>query len=328
MSRINQTYRSLLDKSIASILSAIEIYNKPNFGYREESFAILAVNAWELLLKAYLLRLNNYKMNAVYVLEPVLKKNGQPSSTRKQPKLNRCNNPKSISIFETIARLKEKLVVSKNLIESIESLIELRDNAIHFINSKPITKQVQELGFANIKNYISTIKKWELEIDLSEYNFYLMPLAYVDARVDAGSILTDETKNYLNLIKSKIQNQDIADQEFDIAISIDIDFKKGNSFDEKALGFKYDPDGIGIALSEEDIRKKFPWTHADLIDKCKERYSNFKQGVDFNTKMKVIKANEKLHHNRKLDPANKKSQGKPFYSSNIFKELDKHFIKK
>lgn len=56
--KVNKTYRSLLDKSIGSMLSAIEIYNKPNFQYREETFAILAVNAWELLLKAYYLRLN------------------------------------------------------------------------------------------------------------------------------------------------------------------------------------------------------------------------------------------------------------------------------
>ena len=42
----------LLDRSIAAMLSAIEIYNKPDFAYREETFAILAINGWELLLKA------------------------------------------------------------------------------------------------------------------------------------------------------------------------------------------------------------------------------------------------------------------------------------
>ncbi|BAW80716.1 hypothetical protein TAO_1346 [Candidatus Nitrosoglobus terrae] len=34
------------------MLSAIEIYNKPDFKYREEIFSIIAINAWELLLKA------------------------------------------------------------------------------------------------------------------------------------------------------------------------------------------------------------------------------------------------------------------------------------
>ena len=68
--KINKTYRSLLDKSINSMLSAIEIYNKPNFSYREETFALLAVNAWELILKAHLLKCCNYNMRHLYQLEP------------------------------------------------------------------------------------------------------------------------------------------------------------------------------------------------------------------------------------------------------------------
>ncbi len=42
----------LLERAIAATLAAIEIYNKPNFLYREETFTILAINGWELLLKA------------------------------------------------------------------------------------------------------------------------------------------------------------------------------------------------------------------------------------------------------------------------------------
>ncbi len=49
-------YKRLLDKSIAAALAAIEVYNKPHFRYREESFVVLLVNAWELLLKAKLLK--------------------------------------------------------------------------------------------------------------------------------------------------------------------------------------------------------------------------------------------------------------------------------
>ena len=40
----------LIDRSIAATVAAIEIYNKPNFLYREETFSILAINGWELLL--------------------------------------------------------------------------------------------------------------------------------------------------------------------------------------------------------------------------------------------------------------------------------------
>lgn len=101
--KINKTYRSLLDKSINSMLSAIEIYNKPNFSYREEAFAILAVNAGELVLKAYLLKKCSYKISVLYVMEPVLKKNGE-KSIRKKPRLNRANNPMTIGLFEVIKK--------------------------------------------------------------------------------------------------------------------------------------------------------------------------------------------------------------------------------
>ena len=37
--------RLLLDKSISAIVSAIEIYNKPDFKYREETFSVLCINA-------------------------------------------------------------------------------------------------------------------------------------------------------------------------------------------------------------------------------------------------------------------------------------------
>ena len=45
---------SLLDKSIGSMLSAIELYNKTDFKYSEETISILSVNSWELLLNALL----------------------------------------------------------------------------------------------------------------------------------------------------------------------------------------------------------------------------------------------------------------------------------
>ena len=42
----------LSSKSVQAAIAAIEVYNKPNFSYREEAFALLMSNAWELLLKA------------------------------------------------------------------------------------------------------------------------------------------------------------------------------------------------------------------------------------------------------------------------------------
>lgn len=46
--------KSFINNSIAGMLSAIEIHNKPSIKYRYEIVVLLVINAWELLLKGYL----------------------------------------------------------------------------------------------------------------------------------------------------------------------------------------------------------------------------------------------------------------------------------
>lgn len=324
--KINKTYRALLDKSIDSMLSAIEIYNKPNFNYREETFAVLAVNAWELLLKAYILRENRYKMRSLYILEPVTNKDGSTSHKKKKPKLNRCGNPMSISISECIKILDDKKVLPQNLRNNIESIIELRDNAIHFVSLTPLSKQIQELGFACVKNYISAIKLWNLNIDISRYNLYLMPLAYVDEKITVDSIVTEDNENYITFVKRLLESNQKDDHDFDIAISIDVEFKKGNSFD--AIGVKYDSDGTAVALSEEQIHKKFPWSYREVARRCRERYSHFKQDKKFYSILAEIKTNPKLCYSRRLYMDNPKSNVAFCYSPNVIKYFDDHYSKK
>lgn len=306
------------------MISAIEIYNKPNFVYREDIFAILCVNAWELLLKAVLLKENKYNMRSVYAMEHKLKKDKTPSKVL-SPVLSRCGNPRTISLAEVVKRLRVKSIIPFELEQNLCDLIELRDNSIHFANLVPISRIIQELGFATIKNYMAFIKKNDIEIDLTKYNFYLMPLAYIDSKVDVEAILTDKEQNYVNLIKSQMIDE-ISGGEYNIVISIDIDFKKSSSID--SIGVKYDKDGLPVILTEENLRKRFPLLFKDVCKGCVERYVDFKQNRRFNDIMKRIKTNEKLCHIRKLDKSNPKSPQTKFYSTNVFQELDKDYTRK
>ena len=322
--RKNKTYESLIDKSIGSMLSAIEIYNKPDFKYREETFAILAVNSWELLLKARLLKLNNFRINSIYCYKAYVNKKGEKSKKKKVLDRNRINNPKTISIFEALHRLEVQNGLPRNLKENVESLIEFRDNAIHFINVSDFSKALQELGFACIKNYILILKQWEIKRNLNKYNLYLMPLAYIENKLDVDAAPTVEGQNFIKLIRQKL-NEQKSDDDYDIAIKIELKFQKGNSFG--AAGIQYDKDGVPITLSEEDIRKKYPFTHKNVTDKAKIRYSDFKQGKEFNKIMWSVKKNDKLFYERKLDAQNPKSPKQGFYSSNIWQELDKYYTR-
>ena len=52
---LNKYINALLNKSEEAYLMAIEIINKPTINYRTEGFCFFICNAWELLLKAYLI---------------------------------------------------------------------------------------------------------------------------------------------------------------------------------------------------------------------------------------------------------------------------------
>lgn len=151
-----------------------------------------------------------------------------------------------------------------------------------------------------------------------------MPLAYVEKGTMVKAVLTSEEKNYAELLQAKLKETE--DSSFDIAIAIDIQLKKGNSID--GLGMHYDPNGVAVTLSEEDIRRQYPWTYKELVEKAKIRYADIKLNSTFYEHLKEVKSNSKLYHERKLDPDNPKSSSKPFYSTNIWKTLDKYYHKK
>lgn len=60
-------HKHLCEHSVNMALSAIEIYNKPNFAAREQIFSILMANAWESLLKATILKDSGNHLTALYV---------------------------------------------------------------------------------------------------------------------------------------------------------------------------------------------------------------------------------------------------------------------
>ena len=84
--------KELLDRAVAATVAAIEIYNKPDFLYREEAFAVLAINGWELLLKAKWLADHQNKVSSLYVMEPRTKRDGT-KSRKFQIKLTASHNP-------------------------------------------------------------------------------------------------------------------------------------------------------------------------------------------------------------------------------------------
>ena len=144
--------RQILDKSIDAMVAAIEIYNKPAFSYREELFAVLAVNAWELLLKARILQLDGNKLTAITEYEFRTNADGTKSKKRYR-KINRSGNHSTISLLTAYDRLLNHYgdKIDPKVRENLIAIIEIRDNSIHFINKDfELKKNIHEISFGHI----------------------------------------------------------------------------------------------------------------------------------------------------------------------------------
>ncbi len=191
----------MLEKSISAMLSAIEIYNKPDFKYREETFSVLCINAWELLLKAKVLNLSANKMASLIAMEyKTLKSGGR--SKNKHRKINRAGNPMSINLFEAYQIITQDygVKIHRAVNDNLVAMTEIRDNSIHFVNDDLLLAiKVQELGTASLQNYLHIVSEWFGNV-LGGYNFYLMPLSFFRGFDTAkGFSLNANEKNFLNL---------------------------------------------------------------------------------------------------------------------------------
>lgn len=101
----------LLDKSKEAFMMSIEIYNKPSIKYRVEGFALFICNAWELMLKAHLIKTNG--IDSIYYKD---------------------NKNRTISLENCV----EKVFTNNKdpLRLNLEKIIELRNTSTHFITEE------------------------------------------------------------------------------------------------------------------------------------------------------------------------------------------------
>jgi hypothetical protein len=135
---MSQIYEGLVDNSLAAALSSIEIYNKPDFKYREEIFTVLIINAWELLLKAKILKDANDDIKSLYVPD-------------KQAGYKQTRNGTPLTIEITGAM--RQLGIEQPITANIKVLVEIRDTVIHFYHDQSLSYLIYTLAVASLQNY-------------------------------------------------------------------------------------------------------------------------------------------------------------------------------
>ena len=293
-------YKKLVEKAIEASLAAVEIYNKPNIQYREETFSILMLNAWEILLKARMIQ-HTGKLQSIHELQPVYKKDGSKSN-RKKTKLNRSGNPNTIGLQRAANLVRENPNngIDNSCLNNLLLLQEIRDNSVHFQNvSAELGRRIQEIGTAALKNFVVAVENW-FGVDLKRYNFYLMPLTFHSTSdvIESlgGGNEPQHVRRLLNKI-SEVEQEYPASNTQGFVVTMQVKLKFVRTSDEQSVPVRVsrdDPDAISVMVSEDDILKNFPWVYGDLTQRLKLRYTDFKVNADYHKIRKSIENEQKF----------------------------------
>ena len=314
---MNAGHEELLDRAISAMVAGIEIYNKPGFPYRTESFAILAINGWELLFKAKWLCENQNQMESLYVTE----KDGSIKKTR-------SNAPRTLGLDYIAKKFIADKVLNSLAWNNIQLLLEIRDSSIHFYNKSSIRTTIYGISAACVKNFATAVRNW-FNKDLSEYDISLMPLAFIDIPQNAdGIILSSSEHNFLSFLESIGNSEYDSESPYAVIVNVDVKFTKSNDADSLDVRITTDPSALSVRLTEEQIREKYPWDYNELTQRCRNRYQDFKVNKEYHTIRKAYEGDQKFAITRFLDPGNPRSAKKPFFNPNILRELDKHYSQK
>lgn len=324
----------LLDNSKSSQLACIEIHNKPIFPFRYEVCTILNINAWELLLKAFILQ--NYPKVKVI----------NPDGTTKP--FDECVN-------FVAGELGKDFSVAK---QNIEKIYEYRCNIIHFYHDK-VDVLLFSLISKNVLLYHDFLLKY-FGIDIAnEINLVLLPIGFkrpaspIDF-LSNKSELEKSSKAVQSFVKSIIKSTEQITEEglddsilysfkmalvnenriknADIVAAITKDPKKAAISVDNVIGkFVFTDDETAgdvkkVKIDEESLFKKvYTETYDKVYKTAQKKFPELKLNNKFRQIISKLKNNPKYHKYRYLDIEKQSGMGKDYYTVHIYDELAKHY---
>lgn len=315
----------LLDRAIQAMAAAIEIYNKPGIPYRNESFTILAINGWELLLKAKWLHFHRHNKRSLYVYEHRPTKTGK-TSKQKCIKRTRSDTPFTHDVSYLAKQLVNRNILDPSASQNLEVMLEFRDCATHFYNENPaFFTRLYEIGAACVRNFVNAVREW-FEREVTEFNLHLMPLALVALPSNVqGVLLNTEESKFLTFLDAIDEPNIDPESPYSVSVNVELKFTRSKTKDAFPIQVTNDPSATPVKLTEENIREQYPWDYATLTKRCRQRYSDFKESQRYHDIRKNLEKDERFGRLRFLDPGNNKSAKKPFFNPNIMAELDKYY---
>lgn len=319
---------NLIKNSMAAYFGAVEIHNKPNISYRYETTTLLLMNAWELILKAY--------------VKKYVKKQSIYTKDRHTISIDKAMDyvEEHINTIEpkTFSAVRQNLLLMENY----------RNNIVHYYNEQ-LEPYIFMLTAKAALNYVDFLKQYFSKDVLAEDGLFILPLGFklpfkpedFLTKRAAQYVSSPESRKFIESMVHVISELNAQGIEDTIVVGFDIYLENvkrlrnsdlliaiTSAEDADAKFIKVNkvqitnaPNAQKVSISDEGIIEQFPLQYKDVCKQCKEKIPGFKQNKKFNIIMRKIKANPKLAFVRRLNPNNKKSSQVTLYAINVVEEI-------
>lgn len=319
MPRGKSIVKLLLDSSKAALFAGIEIHNKPHVSYRYPTATILVVNAWELLLKAYV-----YK----YI--------GKKRIYEKDMK-HTISFSKALALTQDHVNQSKKNARYRAVFENIDLLNEYRCSNVHYVEAKLDPIIFTLLGKA-VLNYDMFLKDFFNKDITSDDNLVILPIGFKLPFDPIDYLLQDydgASNEFVNKVIETIRKLDQEKIPDSIVIGIDvyttsvkkvdnadiiaaIDQKNGQIALVKTFRPTDDPNAPEMRIPEDFVP---PLTYTNVREEVRKRRPDIKFNGIYNEVMKEVKSNAVYCRPRYLDPKMKKGTKKDFYMEDSVDEV-------
>lgn len=269
-------FGQLIKRSHDAFTLALEVYNRPTLGNRVEAFTIMMVNAWELMLKAEL-----------------AKRDGTASIFKE--------GDFSISIREAMCKLIDS---SDNVAKNLETLILLRDHAIHLLIPE-LQPQLSRLFQATVLNYQKRYKFLMGNSPLAGQSVGLLSLIVDGCEPEVaviketyGELTASQVKSFLGKFTDMARECD--SDEFSISVDYKLALTKKSSESDLSLSLSDAGEKAIIIRETKDPDITHPYHQKTAIEEINLRQELVKiTSYSFQAivkKSKVQKSKRSNHH--------------------------------
>lgn len=324
---------NLVKNSISAYFAAVELHNKPNIPYRYETVTLLMMNAWELILKAYV---KKYIKN-----RSIFTNDGHTISAEKAL----CYTADHIN-----AQKPGSFLAAQRNFEEIE---KYRNGIAHFY-CEQLEPYIFMLIAKSALNYVSFVKKYFDKDIMADDGLFILPLGFklpfnpVDFL--SGSIAkyasSKEAQEFIGSIIKATEDLESVGVQDSIVLGFDVyleSVKKATNSDilaaltsddratalltkQKRVRFDKNASEI-VGMSDEEFRRIWKYSHSELLTWCKKNIPNFKQGPMYNEAKRSFSCDVSCVYDRRLDSRNPKSQSQKFYTDEALERIRSFFNK-